>query len=403
MEENNQKKGKRSVVDTSVVLSFVVAIFAIFSLAMAGLSMNQKSGVSYAAPTTLPDNFTFNVDTARIVGKSQGTDNFTAPLYYANNDSNNPIFCVEHNTEVHEGESYSAGTAITDYGLLYLLNNSLANGHSVVSSSDAGVLGNTAAEKTENAKYASAWVTQVAIWMYLYETDTTATQSTSKNYIAPEDVNIIKNVLVLTYLDDTNNVSKNVYADSTTLYAKYVKPLVDSAKSASDVAKLVVSKASDDVAKSEDGSYYFSSLITVTGDPSSALKNFTVSLAGIDGAKAIGEDGAELPAVVQPGTKFYVRIPAEKVTEEVQKVTISVNGTFATLEGKYYNAAGNYQKVVSVKAGEKVISAGKDVEFVGAPDTGMNTAQTIYFIGLIVLLCGVGIVYANAKPVQVKQ
>ena len=33
----------------------------------------------------------------------------------------------------------------------------------------------------------------------------------------------------------------------------------------------------------------------------------------------------------------------------------------------------------------------------------MNTAQTIYFIGLIVLLCGVGIVYANVKPVEAKQ
>ena len=45
---------------------------------------------------------------------------------------------------------------------------------------------------------------------------------------------------------------------------------------------------------------------------------------------------------------------------------------------------------------------GIEVEFVGAPDTGMNTAQTIYFIGLIILLCGVGIVYANAKPVESK-
>ena len=32
----------------------------------------------------------------------------------------------------------------------------------------------------------------------------------------------------------------------------------------------------------------------------------------------------------------------------------------------------------------------------------MSTAQTIYFIGLIVLLCGVGIVYANAKPAESK-
>ena len=43
---------------------------------------------------------------------------------------------------------------------------------------------------------------------------------------------------------------------------------------------------------------------------------------------------------------------------------------------------------------------GTDYNVVGAPDTGMSAAQTIYFIGLIVLLCGVGIVYANAKPIE---
>ena len=51
----------------------------------------------------------------------------------------------------------------------------------------------------------------------------------------------------------------------------------------------------------------------------------------------------------------------------------------------------------------KVIGSGLEISFVGSPDTGMNNAQTIYFIGLIILLCGVGIVYANAKPVEQKQ
>ena len=43
-----------------------------------------------------------------------------------------------------------------------------------------------------------------------------------------------------------------------------------------------------------------------------------------------------------------------------------------------------------------------DIDFVGTPDTGMSKAQTVFFIGLIVLLCGVGIVYANAKPIEVE-
>ena len=391
MEENNNKKGKKSVVNASVVLSFVVAIFAIFSIAVAGISMNQGSGVSYAAPTDLPDNFTFNLleGGTDIVG-SDGTNNFSAPMYVANNDANNPVFCVEHNTDVHNGESYTSGDVIEDYGLLYLLNNSYANGIKITNLSG------------ENAKYVEGWITQVAIWMYLYETDPTATQSTSKNYIVPDDVQVIKNAVKLIKFNADRSESVEVYKGQN-LYTAYIKPLVDKAKAATDVAVLNVSKASDEISMSEDKKFYFSALITVTGDPSSSLKNYTVSLNGIEGAKAVDEEGTELGPTVTPGTKFYVRIPAEKVTKEVQKVVVSVAGNFTTLEGKYYNAAGDFQKVVSVKTGEKSISRGTEVEFIGTDDTGMNTVQTIYFIGLIVLLCGVGIVYANAKPVQVKQ
>ena len=250
--------------------------------------------------------------------------------------------------------------------------------------------------------YVESWVTQVAIWMYLYETDPTATQATSKNYISPEDINIIKNVNKLTVYNSNHTVDIEVY-EGEKLYPKYVKPLVDKAKLATDVAYLTVSKASDDISISEDKKFYYSSLITVIGDPSDSLKRYTVSLTGIDGAKVVDENFEELGSPIARGTKFYVRIPADKVTKEVQKVVITVDGVFGTLEGKYYNAAGAYQKVVSVKAGEKTISKGTEVEFVGTDDTGMTTVQTIYFIGLIVLLCGIGIVYANAKPVQVKQ
>lgn len=395
MEDNNEKKGKRGVVNASVVLSFAVAIFAIFSLAMAGLSMTQKTGVSYAAPTALPNSFTFNLrDGGRdIYGtdtNSTGQSFFNVPMYVADNDNDNPIFCVEHNTDVNNGESYSVGDDIEDYGLLYLLNNSFANEVNVTNVTGA------------NSVYVESWVTQVAIWMYLYETDPTATQATSKNYISPEDINIIKNVNKLTVYDASHMGSLDAYQGEK-LYPKYVKPLVDKAKLATDVAYLTVSKASDDISISEDKKFYYSSLITVIGDPSDSLKRYTVSLTGIDGAKVVDENFEELGSPIARGTKFYVRIPADKVTKEVQKVVITVDGVFGTLEGKYYNAAGAYQKVVSVKTGEKVISKGTEVEFVGTDDTGMTTVQTIYFIGLIVLLCGIGIVYANAKPVQVKQ
>ena len=102
------------------------------------------------------------------------------------------------------------------------------------------------------------------------------------------------------------------------------------------------------------------------------------------------------------GTKFYGRVPADKVTEKSQNLTVQVKGHFNSLDGSIYSSGAN-QKVITVtgKTIDKV--SGDSIEIVGVPNTGIITAQTVYlFIGLIVLLCGVGIVYANAKPVQDK-
>ena len=74
------------------------------------------------------------------------------------------------------------------------------------------------------------------------------------------------------------------------------------------------------------------------------------------------------------------------------------------MAGNYYTAQnGDFQKVVTVTGTTTDVSAGAPFQIIPTPQTGMNIAQTIYFIGLIVLLCGVGIVYANAKPVESKQ
>ena len=86
MEENKNKN--RKVVDGSVVLSFVVAVFALISLVSVGF--NQ---ISYAAPTPLTeDKFTFNVGQgadgeAKIA--LDGTTGYHVPVYYRDNDKKN--------------------------------------------------------------------------------------------------------------------------------------------------------------------------------------------------------------------------------------------------------------------------------------------------------------------------
>ena len=403
--EDNNKKGKRGVIDASVILSFAVAIFAIFSLVMADISLSQKSHVSYAAPAELPSSFTFAIgDTITAVSGTNNEYSFEIPRYHIEG-TGEPIFCVEKNVPPEEGVySTTEGTDsdITDNGLLYLLNNTYANGISVTSATG------------DDAKYVEGWVTQAAIWMYLYEKNGgSQLDSSSPHYLHPDYVTAIKNSTKLMRTPKNGGNPQTIYQGAN-LY-NIISELVTNAQRAGANSDAIIRVSVDGpgTSKSSDEQFYFSEPVRVTA--SGALKHFNISLDGIEGAKAVratGDEetrGTELVlgdeyTLTPENSVFYVRIPAEKVTKEVQTVSIGINGTFEILEGKYYTAAtANKQKVVTVKGKPKEVSAGDQVEFYGGEDTGMNKVQTIYFIGLIVLLCGVGIVYANAKPVQVKQ
>ncbi len=408
MEENNNQS-QRSVVDFSVVLSFVVSFFAIFSIAMFGFATNQGGNISYAAPLgTMPQNFNFAYgkedDAVLRVVADGGTGNFSAPVYVAG-DSLLPILCVEHNSPVRDGASYVRAGEIDDQGLLYILDNSFVNGKAMTDATGA------------DAKYVENWVTQVAIWLYLYDTTNAGTVGeSSRHYISPADLSSIMSATTLTlYIGGSD--SRGIYlASGTTIYDKYVKDIVAQAKSASSRKALTVTRANGEISKTDDGKYYQTALVTVTDYPAGAMTSYNVSFGGVEGAFAVDGNGNTIgPNNIPRGTNFYVRVPVDKVKESLSKLTISVTGHFNSLTGYYYvaqDASGNLivdsegvllQKVGSVSESERDITAGEEYELLGSPNTGMNTAQTIYFIGLIILLCGVGIVYANAKPVESKQ
>ena len=98
----------------------------------------------------------------------------------------------------------------------------------------------------------------------------------------------------------------------------------------------------------------------------------------------------------------WVNDNSSDATHEYSGTPYINNVTYHNNSGTYY-VSDERQKVVTVTGATKDVSSGTEVEFIGTPNTGMNAAQTIYFIGLIILLCGVGIVYANARPVKSKQ
>ena len=417
MEKNNNSK-KKSVVNFSVVLSFMVSIWAVFSLAMFGIVTNQGTGVSYAWPTptdTIGDiQIQFQIGDYSLSAKSTdggNTNTFTVPTYFANGEETKPLFCIEYgspvvNTAGIDDTYYQREKEyITDAGLLYILNQSAASGKKILG--------------TEVPDFVENYAAQTAIWLYLYRNEEKANGSVAEaslNYITPANLNTIANATQ--YEKSTTTTVQATYSDSTKAVYTAIDKLVKEALEYSTKKQLTVSKASDNISKTSDEKFYQSDAITVVGNPADDLESYDVSVTGIEGAFIVDEEGNKIETLTgfAPAKKFYVRIPADLVTETVQKVQINVSGHFKSLTGSQYGAhkghealvatdddGKTYQKVVTVNATTTTVPDSIEVEFVGSPNTGMNTAQTIYFIGLIILLCGVGIVYANAKPVQAKQ
>lgn len=393
MEES--KRQKKSVWNFSVVLSFAVAIFAVFSLAMFGIVSNQGTGVSYAAETG--DNFTLKARKVYVFNNQTRDYNANFELYFANTlDSyENIVFCIERAKEIVQDSGYTKtnevrsgkSDVIQDQGLLYLLG-----------------LGSTESKLNSVTHYdteVDAFTLQWAIWLYLsekYDDDVYQLRKNLETGNSLDDETVMNsNDVYLSFNGDATNLT--VYTGLTGPNG-VIKSLVAKAKTAT-IPKVTVNVGEDSAAKTDDGKYYQSAIISVVGDPTANFESYDVTVSGIDGAIIVNENGEEISATgISAGTKFYVRVPSDKVSKEPQTVKINVRAKFNGMRGFYYATSdSNLQRMASTE--DDYVDGGAEFTVVG--DTGMNATQTIYFIGLIVLLCGVGIVYANAKPIQAKQ
>lgn len=410
--ESKVKKGLQKQINFSVAFSVMVAAFALFSIASFGIINGQRDTISYAAPAEgftvkIPDPDEDVVSLISIGGTDEQPEGLNVPLYYANTvGANNRVFCVEMRNTVAELAEYHREDLTDDMGLVYILRNTMANNKTFT-----GYTGT-------NAEYVEVWATQAAIWLYLAEqypdeevfqfhnaTDADVPHMTEDD---PDSMIIgtkkgLETATKLMFWGGSQSGDEfAIPASVTTNIRNMVNQAKEAAKSSSSVVLSL--SVGDELSKTSDGKYYQTALVNVTGTPANSLKSYDiVSVTGIDGAKIVDENDQDLALTAIPaGKKFRLRVPVSKVTEKTQVVKVLVNGHFSVPSGVYFVSEGN-QKLIALEEGEDTDQKGIEYEIVGAPDTGMNAAQTIYFIGLIVLLCGVGIVYANTKPVESKQ
>ena len=399
MKNNNKQSTFQQVFQSqlSKKLTASMVLVAFFSFLLIGVG-----NVSYAAPVTIPedglgDSFTTQLrENFRILGSASNNQTFTVEGYQSTTGI--PIFCLERNVGF-AGDTVltKSNDAITDQGLLYTMAKTYPHEYFKYYGKD-----------TQFPDQVQVWLTQAAIWQYLYET------GADQNLGKPEELQTMQDVRSIYWEDDDGYhvcdidgcYTSDIQADSTaTFYDTYIAPIVKNAKQATSVnGQMTISKANDEMSMTDDG-YYQTSLITVSNTAPSNLVSFKVRIDGApDGTIIVDEEGQEVEDTTGL-EKFYVRIPADKVTEDNKDMQIAVDGTFRGYEGYYYRATGA-QTVSTVYTTDVPHTAYLPINITytpEVPDTGMNLAQSIYFIGLIVLLCGVGIIYANTKPKQRQQ
>ncbi|MBP5679037.1 MAG: hypothetical protein J6X28_04340 [Bacilli bacterium] len=393
----SQQKPKR--ISFSIVLSFVVALFAIVSLIAVGF--NQ---ISYAAPSeTMTLHFgMFGTTPAAVLGQGDaGT--IRVPMMFMDSDdadtATKPLFCIQQGEDpTDESGAYtSQGEKMVDFGLVYIMNKSRVLGGSGIVPSTVTKPNGSQLEPSE-LKYLETFATQIAVWMYMY-IEYPAGSPYHGNLEAEHRLDIIHGPISVYSTKSAGNI---LYSGN--LYDNYIAPVVDEARSATNRKTAVASLASKNISLVDDDTTYQTDKISVVANPASDLVNYSVDLSGLDGAYVVDKDGNRKSNLdtFAPGDYFYIRVPVNKVTGDSTKAKLTIVGEFRNyLGGEAYVATGA-QSVVSVTYENYRIYNDSEVNFMVTPDTGMTTAQTIYFIGLIVLLCGVGIIYANAKPVEEK-
>ena len=177
---NNQKNQKQSFFQQlfnskgSVVLTIAIACIGIMGLVAFGFNRISFAAIDKTG-AVLPETFVSAQGSSDISVLGEGSlGNFTVLGFFANLDNGLqvPIFCIEYNIQFSPNVNYVKGQEITDQGLIYLMSQLYPNKDIVDSE------GNALDER------AQVWITQTAIWTYLYEVGDPNNSKLSENNVA---------------------------------------------------------------------------------------------------------------------------------------------------------------------------------------------------------------------------
>lgn len=389
MHDNQKQKIRRARKRGSSVTAVLVAVVAVAALIAVGFGQ-----ISFAIPeegVTLGNEFiSAEPDVATMIYGENSRFGVNQLL----TKDGKPVFCIERDITYKGDLKYVKSERVLDSGLLYLMSNIYPNKKIMDGA-------------TELPLGVQVWLSQSAVWIYAsingYENNTEMTADVMEKILLETQL-YDKDMNVVAKIDDDD-----IAAGHSSLMEKYgiFKLLQDAQKLGTAPSNsLNVTKKSEGVSMTSDGKFYQTDYIEVVG---TVLSESIGSFNGYElktknapeGTMIIDKDGNEIKDVTNlaPGTKFAFKIPVEKVTEENKKIEVNVLGSFDSYAADIY-VADTSQTVTSVSKVNNNLSVPLDVDLnytPTVPDTALDNSATLYIIGLILLLSGLGIFYTSAK------
>ena len=393
----NEKDYKR-IFNISVVLSFVVATFAIVSLIAVGF--NQVSYAAddeeettetefiydlismplYVVHENEPINFDddeqqtisvlspyqpkyyrmYALDTHDYIGlNEEDRERYVAAFLM---EKPNESDAQNYNTETITISNYKEKENLNDPGIRYIIN------------------------KCSDGRYAPIWFALSVYYGLMTEDEINEFINNDYTYY------FIKAGQSNKLYEMTN--SKKIYQD--------IVEIVNEAKNMNNMQLLSLTNDNDTITDSEDDNYYETATFRILSLTDTESKNtfsqYSLNITGMDNYTVVDEDGNtidDISNIPSTTTKFKIRIPKDIEKSKISDLKVSVSGKSASSFSKYQSDEGPTIFSQSIKKESPLITSNTiSYETLLTEDTGIHSSYLKYILGTLVMLSGIGLAYA---------
>lgn len=386
--------------------------FKYFSFAvLLGAFFTAKCDVVSAATTIATDGLPDTIEKGEVKYVfhegvvTQDPNKSNVAFYAEDKDGKYQLYCSDRNNPNFKGSYTLVKGERLDYGLTQFL---VKQDKYVSSLYEQKINSEGITESTTNSSTAvtllNTWITQMGIWGY-QGTFNPNELGGNLSYKQSENDSYVYKILSGT------DVSTALLARNT--WDTYVDPEIKAAKelnAKSPYDATMTMKVDGEWTKIDGSDNVKSGLITVSlgnADVStgSAWANvYSLSFVNApEGTKVYTEDGKEVTDLksIPVSSKIYLVVPKSDKKEDY-KFSVKANSTITyNAPYQYVDKVGGHQPSILVGPESKDLSA--SIEMTLAPDTALSVSNSIYFLGFLILISGVFVIYANVKTKEVSE